>query len=202
MKTRNGFVSNSSSSSFIVGFKKKPTSDWELCEVLYPATKDGQRPGVSTHYGYEDLDKNGVDAHSASTIIWRDLEEQKPMSLKQVMEEIKSGYFDGYPDMPWNNLESDKIRREYEALSGKDIYDKDADPEWVKKYHAAEKKRWDEHTAAVDKAAREYYERVKAQFKGLKLFRFSYSDNDGSIFATMEHGDTFRNVPHVRISHH
>lgn len=35
MKIRNGFVSNSSSSSFIVSFDKKPSSAEELREILF-----------------------------------------------------------------------------------------------------------------------------------------------------------------------
>ena len=33
-------------------------------------------------------------------------------------------------------------------------------------------------------------------------FRFSYSDNDGSFFVAMEHGNLFRYMNHLRISHH
>ena len=38
--------------------------------------------------------------------------------------------------------------------------------------------------------------------KGKFVFVISYSDNDGAQGATMEHGDIFRNVPHVVISNH
>jgi hypothetical protein len=38
--------------------------------------------------------------------------------------------------------------------------------------------------------------------KGKFIFIISYSDNDGTQGCTMEHGNIFRNVPHVRISQH
>jgi hypothetical protein len=199
MKTRTGFVSNSSSSSFIVGFKKRPTTDYELRDVLFPAGKDGKRQGPKVDYGSEYV----VDPTSASTIIFKDLEEQKkPLTQKQIREEIGSGYFEGYPQLDWSDRESDRIRREYKAASGKDIYDKDADPQWFKKFQVAQDKEWADERAKVDAAAKEYWKKVNTQFKGLKCYRFSYSDNDGTVFSTLEHGDTFRSLPHIRISHH
>lgn len=199
MKTRQGFVSNSSSSSFIVGFKKRPTTDYELRDVLFPAGKDGKREGPSVGYGSEYV----VDPTSASTIIFKDLEEQKkPLTQKQIREEISSGYFEGYPSLDWTGRESDQIRRDYKTATGKDVYDDGADPKVKEKYRTAEQRHWDNHRKQVDAAAEAYWERVKAQFKGLKCYRFSYSDNDGIVFSTLEHGDTFKNVPHICISHH
>lgn len=199
MKTRQGFVSNSSSSSFVVGFKKVPKTDWELRDLLYPAGKDGKRKNVSTDWSED----GGLDTASAATIVFKDLQGQKPLTAKQILEEINGGYFEGYPHIDWSNdKEPDRIRREYKTLSGKDIYDEGADPQWFKKFKVAQDKEWADERAKVDAAAKEYWKKVKAQFKGLKCYRFSYSDNDGSVFATLEHGDTFRSLPHIRISHH
>jgi hypothetical protein len=199
MKTRQGFVSNSSSSSFIVGFKKVPKTDWELRDLLYPADKDGKRKNVTTDYS----DDGGLDTTTAATIVFKDLQDQKPLTQKQIGEEINSGYFEGYPEINYSSdREADQIRRDYEKASGKDVYDKDADPAVFKKYNEATKQHWATERAKVDAAAKEYWKRVKAQFKGLKCYRFSYSDNDGTVFATLEHGNTFDSLPHIKISHH
>ena len=49
MKTRNGFVSNSSSSSFVVAFPKKPESVQDVLKYMF----DGKEGGLSLEY-YED----------------------------------------------------------------------------------------------------------------------------------------------------
>lgn len=196
MKLRNGFVSNSSSSSFVIAFNKKPTSRGELLDILFPWKKDG-RDGVC---GWDD---EGVDAGTAATLIWQQLEDQKPLTKTEIFKEIRDGWFEGHPELSWSNLEEDRIREEYREISGKDIYDKDADPDWRKKYDKAHQTRWAEYEKAIDVAAKELFDRIyPMKFKGKKCFVVSFSDNDGQTFATLEHGDTFRNIPHTTISHH
>ena len=201
MKIRSGFVSNSSSSSFVVAFDKKPTNSYEVLEVLFPLDPiTGRGEGkVANPYG-----EGGVDALSAATIVWEQMKDQKPMTKKQILEEIRSGYFEGYPDRDFSvDDEPDQMRKEYKEKTGKDINDEDADPEWKKKWNAAWKKRWDEENKKIDAAAKELLDReYSKKFKGKKCFRFSFSDNDGSVFATLEHGDTFNCLPFLRISHH
>lgn len=51
---------------------------------------------------------------------------------------------------------------------------------------------WD----AYEEASNEYREKVLAEFKAnlpvdMDLYVFEFSDNDGSYFFTLEHGDTF-----------
>jgi len=93
MKFRNGFVSNSSSSSFIVGFDKTPESQEELRGMLFP----GRAPGASvlSHYGTE-----CYDADMVSKKVWKDMEDKKPLSDEEAMGVLSSGWFDGYPDYP------------------------------------------------------------------------------------------------------
>jgi hypothetical protein len=204
MKTRNGFVSNSSSSSFVVGFKKVPTDDYEMVDILYPKNKKDpyKRPGVTTNYNNEDLD-SGVDAMSAAVIIFLAMKGQKPLTKKQMLEEIRGGWFDGYPKLDYSTeKESDKIRKEYEAKTGFNITGDKADPAVLKKYRTVQDKEWKEERKKVDAAAVAYLEKIWPKFKGLKCFQFTFSDGDGCIFSTLEHGNTFRNVPHIRISHH
>lgn len=203
MKIRTSFVSNSSSSSFVVAFKKKPKTDLELLSILFPLDKSNYRTGVVA-----DWEDASVDALSAATIIWEQLKDQKELTKDEILEEIESGWFEGHP--VYNNnyyydnhTESTKISKEYTSLFKKNIHDKDADPNWKKRYNDAWKKECDEYDRLVNKAAKELMDRVyPAKFKGKKCFRFSFSDNDGTVFSTLEHGDTFRNVDHIRISHH
>lgn len=202
MKLRTGFVSNSSSSSFVVAFKKKP-QEHELLDILFPFSKEGGRPGVSSPWNYDDEASVGVDAVTTKTIIWEQLKDQKPLTKKQILEEIRSGWFEGHPDSSDRYHTEYEIAREYTEKTGKNIYDKDADPVWKKKHNEAWKADSDAYRKDIDKAAKDLFDRVyENKFKGKKCFRFSFSDNDGHVFSVLEHGDTFRNCPHIRISHH
>jgi hypothetical protein len=197
MKIRSGFVSNSSSSSFVVAFDKTPTSQWELLEMLYPPGKDGQRVGVLSPYDFHE----SIDAGSAASLVWAQLEGQKPLRKHQILEEILTGYFEGHASINFDGEDRD-ISNEYKKLTGKSIYDDDADPKWKKRHADAQQRQWDDYDKANKEAAKALLEREYPKFKGKKTFRFSFSDNDGSIFSVMEHGDTFGNRPHIRISHH
>jgi len=37
---------------------------------------------------------------------------------------------------------------------------------------------------------------------GKTIYIFEYSDNDGEFFCTMEHGEIFKSLPHIVVSHH
>ncbi|MFA5313444.1 MAG: hypothetical protein WC375_09055, partial [Methanomassiliicoccales archaeon] len=62
MKTRNGFVSNSSSSSFVVVFPKKPTSRADVLKIMYP----NEQKNVSKFHSI-------LPTHTIAEIVWDDL---------------------------------------------------------------------------------------------------------------------------------
>jgi len=82
MKTRHGFVSNSSSSSFVVGFNSVPQTQEELKQLLF-----GDKKAISM-YGY------GITTEKASKIIWDDLQGQQPLTFKQIVKEISCNWFE------------------------------------------------------------------------------------------------------------
>lgn len=197
MKTRNGFVSNSSSSSFVIALPKK-LEWWKLADILYPTDAEGKKPGVTTPYDWH----HDVDYNSATTLITQQIENQKPLTKSQLIKEIASGYFDGRPDWPFNGR-ADEIRKEYHEATGKNFYDDDTPKAWKDRHEKVQQQEWDQYDKDTLKAATKLAnEMLKGPFKGKNLFVCSFSDNDGGIFTVMEHGDTFRNVPHIRISHH
>lgn len=179
MKTRMGFVSNSSSSSFVVAFPSKPDSEQKLRDMMFPPTMTEVQP-------YD----------SSSAIPVADI-------VKQVLKEIKAQgrtasqariarYLHG-----WSWLE------EYN-MYGSD-YDRDLKPEefdTIEAYREARDKRYKEenerHAAIEEAKAEKFKERHKNAF----ILVTSYADEDGNFFSTMEHSWIFRNLEHIQISNH
>lgn len=48
----------------------------------------------------------------------------------------------------------------------------------------------------------EKYKEYKKAHKGKKIVTLEFSDNDGSLNASIEHGDLFSHLDSMRISHH
>jgi len=207
MKNRNGFVSNSSSSSFIVAFDKNPMEmDVDEMRELLFGDQD-----IIAKYDY------GFTAQQLSETVLKDIQQnhsnkeetdkwsytvntfEGKMSKEDLIKAISSGYFDGYPDRDWNkDTESDKIRKEARD-KGIDPY---KDPEWSKRFRKALDKEFQEEKEKVDKAAKLLAEPFWKEHKNKYLYVVNYSDNNGSYYCVLEHGPTFDRIPHIRISHH
>ena len=80
MKTRNGFVSNSSSSSFIVAFPYKPKNAKEVLDIMF----DGKEGSI-----------NELTYSEISTRVFNDIKSKRveKASLKRVTEEFNLRYF-------------------------------------------------------------------------------------------------------------
>jgi hypothetical protein len=174
-KIRKGFVSNSSSSSFIVAFPK----GMELTEDNVHNYLYGPELTVICSYG------DGIRSEQAAEVITRDMKEQTPNDEAALLSAL-GGWLEGAPDYD-------------EYIDHKDDYSDRSD-------EAQERRRaqWD----AYRKAGDEYRAKFLAKFKAnvdlnkFDLYTFEYSDNDGSLFSTLEHGNTFDNAEYVRVSNH
>lgn len=210
MKIRNGFVSNSSSSSFIVMFDKRPESVDELKDMMFP------------QYDMETkLDYYG-DPESVRTIVetvFSDIEKQENSnidSLSELIREFESSY------STWDGkLEAD--RNEY-VYSDKELTDKIR--EKVKEYSPIqdeyfEKCRTMDRNSTEFKAFMKKYSDMQSEIndmldelskKDLEKFLeenenkyiayFEYSDNDGNLSSLMEHYGIFENVKNIYINNH
>jgi len=83
MKYRNGFVSNSSSSSFIVGFKERPKSVEEMQKLLF-----GEKETFSDSWG-----DHSYPASQVAKTIFDDL--TVAMKKGEVVESLNSGWLPG-----------------------------------------------------------------------------------------------------------
>lgn len=196
MKIRQGFVANSSSSSFLLGLDRKPRSIRELQKLLF---------GDMEYLQYYE---NSYKTKDVATIIFKDLRKARPLSTRRIAGVVDSGYFPGYPDR-WNRKRpSDRLKRQFHEQFPE--YD---DKYWemdkitnkmakqlAEKIHLVNKKERAEDEAELEKAVDKYMRQsVLPKFKGKKVYTLEYADD---THGHIEHGDVFSNIPHIRISHH
>lgn len=202
MKRRSGFVSNSSSSSFIVGFERRPASVEEVHKVLFK--EDLNEDTHVTVYDYT------ISTKEVAQRVFNDLKEQKKAAnTAKILKEIESGWFPGHPTLNYGgDKESraleDKFRKRFPDLN---YYDEEKFPnnkeavEMAKKIREIQQAEWAEESRIRDEAALDYMNKqVLPIMKGKKVYVFSYADDGGE--AALEHGNIFSNLPHVQISHH
>lgn len=92
--------------------------------------------------------------------------------------------------------EYDKWNKEYQK-----IQDADADYQEFRKTRFGTD-RWEKKAEIMLECCKADAVVFQQENDGAFIALFSYSDNDGSLFTTMEHGDIFNALEHVRISHH
>lgn len=176
MKIRTGFVSNSSSSSFIVAFNERPKNIKKLSEVM----------GECSPYGYGDR----LTSEQVVQTVWDDFKGRRPLKQKELFThfrelvswkayELTSQEYPEHDDT-WRNTEKYTIEQRREII--------------------------DRFTELLDnkynELAKPLYEKFVSENKGKLFYKFKYAGEDGGIWAAMEHGDIFRNLPHITISHH
>ena len=198
MKTRQGFVSNSSSSSFVVAIPKVPTSNKEVREGLFFEAgtemldmKQLMFGEELTIYGpYDDNQQNPFDTQVIADIVKKDMDEQTPNSVEAIADEL-SNFDERYGDENVEGMMDDvSATEEYDYASQRNMTD-----DQRRDY-------WDERERLSNQRGRVLAEKFLKKNKNCDVYVFSYADEDGDLGSMMEHGDIFRNFKHVRISHH
>lgn len=174
-KIRSSFVTNSSSSSFIVAIEKDklPKTVWDMGKLLFGEDYYYPNPYYDPKYGSPTASWPGQEV---AQIVFEDLA-KKPLTKKQFVEILLSGHCD------W-------MERSWDI---KGIWDMS---------HEEREKILDGIHEQNKKKAEEIAEQWFSQRKDCKFFTFEYSDNDGELHSAMEHGTMFDRLFHIRISKH
>lgn len=177
MITRNGFVSNSSSSSFIVGFPKEPIKNHEELYAL-------MSPGTD----YEKIEKKATlldswycssdDIRTDYDVVIRVFDDMgSTKEPEEVFDQIAMEYYDG--DL-WDRFKHIKDYKEREQ----------ARIEYSKTLSCNQQK----FNNLISQANAKFGE------GNYKFYTFSYADDSGEGW--LEHSGIFDNLPYIRFSHH
>lgn len=189
-KIRYGFVSNSSSSSFVIAIPNGMDTNLEnILYTVFPETiKSGKDIDKKGFYYY---DYDNMSALQAAEIIVRDLGNEKPNDIDKLKEAL-GGYIDK-GSMSIELLEKIGLPPKYPERSWK---------------LPIEESRviWEEYSMKYT----EWTERALSIFsehnKGSDIYTLEYSDNEGSISSAMEHAGVFNemiaNGTAIVVSHH
>jgi len=198
MKIRNGFVSNSSSSSFLVAFPHKPKNVEDVKEILFTKNQnDYPNPFV-----YDDTpdDQAFWPIDMVAEIVWNDIKENGSATKEQMLECIEGGYFGTYEELPGhvNTYRSDRRDEKFCDMEEECKHLDWSTDEGRTKHQAV----WSAINKENVKRAKAIIERFKKKNSGAEFYTFEYSDNDGVLFSAMEHGTLFRRVFHIKTSYH
>jgi hypothetical protein len=147
MKIRQGLVSNSSSSSFLLFLDEIPKTKEDVKEILFPYKETFENPYDGYRLGKAPKSWPTI---IVSEIIFNDIHKTRNIRKKVVKRIIENSYYDAISVHPENLISDIK----------------------------------------------------KGLFDHKFVIKLNYSDNDGPLYCAIEQGNTFYEIPHIRIDKH
>lgn len=208
MKIRNGFVSNSSSSSFILMFENIPSSKEELKKILY-----GENPPVFDSY----YSNEGISTDQVISIVWNDIKNESTHDSNNISSVIRSekGNFDQYNiDEVEFLFVGTKYINEFNELKDL-IFEEEKNQDNIMTDFYKNKERYEnitihnlymKHSDRLQEISDKIYKLLdkitEEEYKNKKFILTQYSDNDGSVFSYLEHSGILEPITFQRTSKH
>lgn len=206
MKIRNGFVSNSSSSSFILMFKDEPNK-FNIMKLLF--NEDGD------NFIYDD-----DNIYSKQQICDSVLSNIDKTEYDNIIELIKSevGSFNEYNIREWERFITPEYKLDYLEIKDKlNYYEKEysnlnnilykkrkeiGEEKWSLEWRSILDNKREKMSVYSDKMYTLIENIIKDNYKDYKFSSIEYSDNDGEFYSFMEHSGVLDKISIVKISHH
>jgi hypothetical protein len=193
MKIRRGHVSNSSSSSFIIGVDKPLDTLESVKEQIFHNAGADTDGWVAARYSdnvirIDDLCQYFMNSTSQVYEDWEDGQEIK----------VKLSTIENLADIPQLVIGiGEEVRYSMRTLENQ-YWEEMRSTEGADAWNALDKK-W---SAIALKLGTEFLEDTRQEFEGKILYYGHYADEDGLIGCEVEHGNHWNKVTHIRISNH
>jgi hypothetical protein len=199
MKIRNGFVSNSSSSSFLIFIDAciNDINDFiKMCEEHTSHLDDGKwMDKLTCNYFEDDASVKSLTNREALEKLWFNLYDSNHIANKESWLGRNFRYCNPYQV---GGYELERYCEEYNT------------PQEIAEWMTDNDEDYEKLKNKLTKMA-EYWNRLlsETKFKSFfslenvgRIYEISYSDNDGNISTQMEHGGFWSAIHHLKISEH